>query len=270
MQWIDENRWQQNALPHKHNYFVIVWVKKGSGIHLIDLDKYQLTPGTIYCLSPGQIHLLKADEGTEGSVLTFTADFLCMAEDNYDLLYNSGLFYTLSQKPVIPVTEALRVDLEEVMQKMQKEYENFFLMRAEILRSFLKIFLIYLTRHTHLLKAEHHHSRNSEMVRLFFSSLEKNYTKKKKVADYADELVVTPNYLNEIVKKVSGSPASEHIKQRVALEAKRQAAYSDVSMKEIAYSLGFDDIAGFSKYFKNATGMNFSVFKKNTELLLNS
>ncbi|MCW3111245.1 MAG: helix-turn-helix protein, partial [Segetibacter sp.] len=72
----------------------------------------------------------------------------------------------------------------------------------------------------------------------------------------------------EIVKKTSGTPASDHIKHRIVLEAKRHAAYSDVSMKEIAYSLGFDDVAHFSKYFKNATGINFTDFKKDLSSLM--
>src|SRR4051812_21640721 len=87
MQWIEEHRWQQNGVPHKHNYYVIVWVKNGSGTHLIDLDKYQITPGTIYCLTPGQVHLLKGEKGIEGCVISFTTDFLCLAEQNYDLLF---------------------------------------------------------------------------------------------------------------------------------------------------------------------------------------
>jgi AraC family transcriptional activator of pobA len=269
MQWIDLNRWQQNAVPHKHNYFVIVWVKKGSGYHLIDLEKYELASNTVYCLSPGQIHLLKANEETEGLVISFTADFLCLTEENYDLLFNSGLFYTFSQSPVIPITPDIRNELEDISGKLLREYENFFLLRSEILRGYLKIFLIYLTREFEQSKRNSHHSKNIEMVKNFFSSLEKNFSSKKMVADYAAEFAVTPNYLNEIVKKVSGFPASEHIKHRVVLEAKRHAAYSDVSMKEIAYSLGFDDIAHFSKYFKNATGMNFSDFKKNADQLFN-
>jgi AraC-like DNA-binding protein len=84
----------------------------------------------------------------------------------------------------------------------------------------------------------------------------------KMVAEYAEELSVSPNHLNEIVKKVSGFPASHHIRQRVLLEAKRLAAYSGASMKEIAYSLGFEDIAHFSKFFKNLSGSNFTSYKK--------
>jgi AraC family transcriptional activator of pobA len=270
MQWIDQNRWQQNATPHKHSYFVLVWVRSGSGIHLIDLDKYEIQPDTVYCLSPGQIHLLKASSDIDGCVISFSSEFLCLTEENYDLLFNSGLFNTFSQSPVIRITDEIRTELEELQQKMLREYENFFLLRSEILRGYLKIFLIYLTRQYESTKKEPAHSRNIELVKNFFSSLEKHFITKKMVADYASEFAVTPNYLNEVVKKVTGFPASDHIKHRIVLEAKRHAAYSDVSMKEIAYSLGFDDIAHFSKYFKNATGINFTDFKKSAESLFSN
>jgi YesN/AraC family two-component response regulator len=85
---------------------------------------------------------------------------------------------------------------------------------------------------------------------------------KKMVADYASELMVTPNYLNQIVKRVSGFPASHHIQQYLIIEAKRQATQSCRSMKEIAYDLGFDDLAHFSKFFKSKSGTNFTNFKK--------
>ena len=53
------------------------------------------------------------------------------------------------------------------------------------------------------------------------------------------------------------------------LEAKRQAAYSSLTMKEIAYQLGFDDIAHFSKFFKNVSGSSFTDFKKKNAIVFN-
>lgn len=81
-------------------------------------------------------------------------------------------------------------------------------------------------------------------------------------ACYYGLLSVTPNYLNEIVKKTTGRSASHHIRQRIVFEAKRQATYSDSCMKQIGYYLGFDDMAHFSKFFKMVTGINFTDFKK--------
>jgi AraC-like DNA-binding protein len=262
MDWIAQNRFQQNEVPHRHTYFVIIWVKNGTGVHFIDVDKYELENNTVYCLTPGQIHQLKVEGPIDGYVISFTAEFLSLNEDNFNLLFNTGLFYTFSHSPVIKVSEEMADDMGGIVTKMMKEYANFFLLRSEILRGFLKIFLIYLTRQFEGADSQAQQPRNIELAKRFLSLLEQQFTTKKMVADYADQLAVTPNYLNEVIKKVSGFPASHHIQQRIVLEAKRQAAWSDTSMKEIAWHLGFDDVAHFSKFFKNVAGTSFSDFRK--------
>jgi len=262
MEWIAQNRFHQNEVPHRHSYFAIIWIKKGKGVHFIDVDKYELENDTVYCLTPGQIHLLTVDGPIDGYVISFTAEFLSLNEDNFNLLFNTGLFYTFSHSPVIKVSAEMADDMGGVVEKMMKEYANFFLLRSEILRGFLKIFLIYLTRQFEGADPNPQQPRNIELAKKFLSLLEKQFATKKMVADYADQLAVTPNYLNEVIKKVSGFPASHHIQQRIVLEAKRQAAYSDISMKEIAWHLGFDDVAHFSKFFKNVSGSSFSDFRK--------
>lgn len=262
MDWIEQNRWQQNSTPHRHNYFVIVWVKQANGIHLIDLDKFELQNDTVYCITPGQVHLLSVNGPANGYVISFTADFMGASDENFDLLFNTGLFNTFSHSPVIKVSEEMVEEMEDMAAKMSKEYSNFFLLRSEILKGYLKIFLIYLTRQFENAQQTESHSKNIDLVKKFFGLIEKNYTSKRMVTEYADELIVTPNYLNEVVKKITGFPASHHIQQRVILEAKRQAAYSSLTMKEVAYDLGFDDIAHFSKFFKNASGQSFTDFRK--------
>jgi AraC family transcriptional regulator, transcriptional activator of pobA len=79
---------------------------------------------------------------------------------------------------------------------------------------------------------------------------------------YANELFVSPNYLTDVVKKVTGHSASYHIQQRTVQEAKRLIMYDEVTMKMVASSLGFEDLSHFSKYFKKAAGMNFTDFRK--------
>jgi YesN/AraC family two-component response regulator len=96
----------------------------------------------------------------------------------------------------------------------------------------------------------------------FAQSLDKQFRTKRAVCDYAAELSVTANYLNEAVRTVSGRPASYHIQQRVVQEAKRLALYTDSNMKMVAHSLGFLDSAHFSKFFRKVAGVNFSEFKK--------
>lgn len=262
MEWIDQNRWEQNSIPHRHNYFVIIWVKNGGGEHLIDLEKFELKDNTIFCVTPGQVHLMNIKGPANGYVISFTAEFMGLEEENFSLLFKTGLFHTFSHSPALDVNEELAAEMDDLAGRMMKEFANYFLLRSEILRGFLKIFLVYLTRQVDKMIHTEAPSKTTDMLKKFFSLLEKNYVTKRMVTDYASEMIITPNYLNEVVKKSTGFPASHHIQQRIILEAKRKAVYSNLSMKEIAYELGFDDIAHFSKFFKNASGQSFTDFKK--------
>jgi AraC family transcriptional activator of pobA len=122
--------------------------------------------------------------------------------------------------------------------------------------------MIYFSRNLKESERDVVQTREAELVRKFMSLLKKNFISQKMVSDYAGQLFVTPNYLNRTVKKITDFTASHHIQQQIILEAKRKAIYSTTSMKEIAYGLGFDNLAHFSKFFKNNCGMSFTDFKK--------
>jgi YesN/AraC family two-component response regulator len=104
--------------------------------------------------------------------------------------------------------------------------------------------------------------KEKEVVSQFMEHLNKHFVTKKLVSDYADDLCISPNYLNTIIKKVTGFPVSHHIQQCIIREAKCRALQSGAMMKEIAYDLGFNDLAHFSKFFKNYSGTSFSSFMK--------
>ena len=122
--------------------------------------------------------------------------------------------------------------------------------------------MLYLSRKSGAGDSPGVYDKDLQLVKRFMMLLRENIVHKKMVANYAGELCVTPGYLNRVVKKVSGFPASYHIQQYIILEAKRQAIHLGSTMKEIAYTLGFTDPAHFSKFFKNGNGASFSQFKR--------
>jgi AraC-like DNA-binding protein len=101
-------------------------------------------------------------------------------------------------------------------------------------------------------------------VKNFKDLLEKHFIDWKKVGDYATELNLSSDYLNNVVKATIGKTAKELIQQRTVLEAKRLGLHTNLSTKEIAYQIGFDDPSHFSKFFKNVEGASFTDFR--TEL----
>ena len=251
----------QPALIHC-NLFTILWVMKGSGSIIIDMDKLEINDSTIYFVKPGQVLSLDASENTEGYVLTFARSFLCTYEDQVDSLITSGLFDPSSGAVMIPLDPITSAEMHSLAEGMIGEFNRTSLGRNEILRGLLKIFLMYISRLYVHENRQYSKPGNTDLVKRFFELLEKNYISCRVVSDYAKKLAVTSNYLNDVVKKATGVSVSSHIQQRVVLEAKRKATHAQMTMKEVAYKLGFDDSYHFSKYFKKASGVNFSQFKK--------
>ncbi|MBW8688348.1 helix-turn-helix domain-containing protein [Chitinophaga rhizophila] len=243
-------------------YFEIIWMQEGTGTIAIDAVHHPFNNDMIYCLTPGQVRQCKLQHAPKGYYISFSQDFLyrwatyTMGNTWLDThIYGMGL-------SMISSDADMQYEIEDLMTKMSKEYCNHYLLRSEVLAGLLNILVIYFSRRQHVRVNELAQSKEIELVQRFISLVKVHFRTMKFVADYASELCVTANHLNRIVKKITGTPASSHIQQHIIMEAKRQALHSNVSMKEIAYLLGFDDHSHFSKYFKNNSGMNFTSFKK--------
>jgi AraC family transcriptional regulator, transcriptional activator of pobA len=153
--------------------------------------------------------------------------------------------------------------MKAIFAQLREEYRANGLDHLELLRGLLNMYLLYVSRLTG--QNGPTGNRDQDLVTRFMRLLHEEFTTRKLVCDYAEELCVSPNHLNRTVKSVSGHTASFHIQQQIINEAKRMATYSRSSMKEIAYYLGFDEISHFSKFFKNKTGSNFRDFKRDLQ-----
>ncbi|MBS1603839.1 MAG: helix-turn-helix domain-containing protein [Bacteroidetes bacterium] len=246
-----------------HHQFRIFWITRGAGLFHIDMQRFDILSGQLFCILPGEVHLIQSGEDLEGYVISFTRNFLSIGDIDPDMAHHpDGITQLFEHCKTIQASNDSIPDMALIMERLLKEYNSSDAFRLELLNRYFKIFLIYLSRQVDTNGALASHSRTVGLVQRFMDLLNHNFKEMRMVADYARQLAVTPNYLNESIKRSTGHPASYHIRQRIALEAKRQAAYSDVCMKEIAYYLGFSDSAHFSKFFKNTTGMNFTDFKK--------
>ncbi|MDJ1482671.1 helix-turn-helix domain-containing protein [Cytophagaceae bacterium YF14B1] len=261
LQWLEQNHPISFNSPIRTTGFEIIWIVEGTGKLTVDCQEYVIEPNLIYCLSPGQLRQFSTNGKVEGYYISLSEEFAYLAENKQDFS-----FLTLQNSfgrnlQIIHITKEIHHELEDILMKMRTELSNCFMLRTEILKGLLKIFIIYLSRKAERQDYVNVPEKDIHIADRFIALLKIHYTTKRMVADYARELCVTPNYLNRIVKKVSGFPASYHIQQHIILEAKRQALYSGLSMKEVAYELGFTDYAHFSKFFKNNSGMNFTAFK---------
>jgi len=264
---IETARTQHTApdLPHRHDFFTIILVKNALGSHQIDFQTFDLQDNTLYFIAPEQVHHLAVDAGTDpnGHVLMFTRDFLQQYSLGPDGLHGLELFFNCEEaRPLVLETEEMAV-LLDISSKIADEHNTSRVYRWEILGAFLSLLLLESSR-MKLEKQQHNVQlghRASEIVRSFKNAVEQHFQEWHLVVDYAQAQHLSSNYLNEVIKSETGSSAKDWIQQRLLLEAKRLAQYSDMPAKEIAFALGYEDVAHFSKFFKNLEGRSFSEFK---------
>jgi len=262
-----EERNLQDCCPdikgHISSHYEIIWVLKGEGSLWMNLEKQRVAAGSICCIKPNLCHKLEAEGILEGFRLSFNESFLGLGDHEIESGYRSALISMFDGEQALITDPATTADMQETTEKLLCEFNNADLFRTEILRRYLKVFLVYLARQfgqAH--SGQFRQKRTVDLVERFFALLSRDFGIKRTVSDYAGQLFVSPNYLNEMVKKNTGHSAGYHIRQRVILEVKRMVTFAGASTKEVAYTLGFSDMAHFSRFFKQNAGLNFSDFKK--------
>lgn len=249
---------------HRHNYYEIFLFVEGGGYHDIDFQEIPIQPRSVHFVSPGQVHLVRRALDSYGFVLFFSRDFYSLNLQNKDILFDLPFLNNNSVNPAINLDETRFQELFTLMKSVQQEYEANEGRQEDILRSYLNIMLHKSKQFYTEVNGEQEEQVNpvNQLVQSYKILIEKNFSKLHLVKQYADQLSTTPEYLTEATKKVCGKTASEMISDRIVLEAKRLLMYSDLSNKEIAHVLNYDDPSYFSRFLKNKIGMSPSEFRQ--------
>jgi AraC family transcriptional regulator, transcriptional activator of pobA len=255
--------------PVRQPHHQIVWITRGSGYFSIDLEKYRIEDNSAFTIPPGRFHQIMAEGRLSGFVLSFNIDFLYLAIESPGRPFFKEICTDLKRVKMYLMDGGDQA-LQSLLAGMTREFEAQNIFRLEIVSGLFKVFLIYMKRQSTSIRQEETSCPGLRLFNNFYAKVDNQFRTKKQVADYAHELSVSPNYLSEVVRKGTGHSAGYHIRQRTVQEAKRLVIFNDSNMKTVAYSLGFDDLSHFSKYFKNAAGMNFRDFKKKFTRHVNS
>ena len=255
----------QIGVPHRHDFYTVYWIKKGKLLHTIDAVTHEVKKNTLFFVAPGQVHNLQATDKIDGYMIAFRDAFMCLKDQSQVSGINSGLFFNSQFSSVIHLNDEQEKDIEAVVRLMMKELTMQEPEYDMALHGLLRYFLVLASRikgENVGISPEQHAAHNSSIFLKFKNLIEEKYRELKTVSDYAGQLHIKPVLLNEISKQLSGITAGEHIRNRVILEAQRYLYNTDLTAKEIAYKLGFDDPHYFSRFFKKYTNQSPSEFKE--------
>ncbi|MGY3545330.1 AraC family transcriptional activator of pobA [Bradyrhizobium sp. USDA 4472] len=237
---------------HRHaRLHQVLLIERGGGEATLDGRAVPLKPMQIVNVPVGHVHGFSFVPGTEGWVLTIAAEMLDEA-----LLAAEGLRSVLSRSGVVRGTPQIRA----VMKQIFAEHAARDFGRAHVLRALSAAMIGLVAR---ALTRDSGSSGNSEsnLFRRFEALLEQHHLERWTVADYADALAITPTHLNRITRAATGDTASHLILNRLVREARRNLVYTNLPVSTIAYALGFEDPAYFSRVYAAATGLSPRAFR---------
>lgn len=259
----DADRHFEVQYPHRHDFFEILFLTKGSGIHIIDFKEYQIAENSIFFLSPGQIHSIEFSKDIEGYIFLFTPEFYLLNKQNKHKLLEFPFFYHLgeNQPPIYLDKEIDIVFLTDLFKKGCEEIRIGDENTPEMISSLLDLLLTSSKRLYPSTEKVISSKPGHLLVKKFKQYIEENYHNNFSVADYANLLNITPSHLTETVKAVTGRTSTDFINDKITLEIKRLLLFSDLSATEIATQLNFNDQSYFTKYFKKHTGLTPKQFR---------
>jgi len=249
-----ENAYQpyNASLPHRHNYYEVLYFREGGGEHEIDFNTYPVQANSLHFVSPEQVHLLRREKHVTGFVISFAREF-CI--DGYGGISFPGSFPFFDNPYIAPVAKAERpADQEELLELFNRISTTYTSDRDDrdfILACNLSLLLV-ISRRLFGVHDEPGKKMNqrSELVRKFRQLVDQHYVQIKSVSEYSNLLHISSGHLNDTVQRETGKTASEIIYDRILLEAKRMLYHSQKSIKEIAFALNYDDPSYFIKFFK--------------------
>ena len=252
--------------------YQVVYKQEGCGPIRYGRNSYDYKDGTLIFTSPGQVvgfgdENTTADfESSEGWTLAFHPDLIRKSDLGDKIRQYSFFDYEVNE--ALHLSEEEKTIIEELLEKIVKEYcQNLDRHSQHLIVSNIQLLLDYCLRFYDR-QFYTRTSLNSDVISKFERYLHAYYqtgnaeeTGIPSVSYMASQLNLSPNYLSDLLKKVTGKTAQEHIHLYLIEQAKSSLLNSNFSISEIGYSLGFEYPQHFSKLFKAKTGMSPRVYR---------
>lgn len=245
-------------------YIKVIFLSEGFKIK-VDFGVYNTLCPSLFFISPNQLLNIEELGDEPGYFIFYNVDFYCIQIHDDEVACDGLLFNNVHNIPMTTIPKQECAFVNYLFVQMEDEFVLKGSSQEEMIRTYLKQIFIKSARFwklQHLDGKLAQQNNDLEFFRRFTQLVEANFKKKHSVADYADIMTIAPKTLTHKFKRMNLPQPNEIIKNRIILEAKRLLVHTFKSSKEIAYNLGYEDPAYFSRLFFIKTGETPSGFKK--------
>lgn len=238
--------------PHRLSFYYFQYLEKGTATFKTDLEEFTIIGGELAFGMPNQIFTkLPYDKNLPQYALSFDENTLSLLPGVYPFLVNPFNVHSISFD--ITTQQRIKNLLSGLFQLLNASRKQ---KKAEVILAHLHTLLTeYNTSYFERYQSQSS-GTNAKLLKYiaFKLTVENSLTEHHDVQAIAEKLALTTNTLYAIVKEFAGLSPKEWITSRLMLEAQRKLQYSTISVKELAYELGFNDPGYFSRLFKKNTG----------------
>ncbi len=248
--------------PHSHPHFTqIVLVRSGSGTMKADERTLEFGNHSVLIVPPHVVHGFKYAEDSDGWVLTIAESHqraLVGRAPEFETLWKTSRVLDLAEAP-----KSFNI-MNEALLRLDRELDEGAAVAVVAAEAYLTAILVTLLREigSRQAAAEPVPRGHGAVVALFKDLIERRYREGWPLQRFADELNVSYAALRSACMNVVGEPPIKLVHDRIIVEAKRNLIYSDMSIAQIAYWLGFEDPSYFSRFFTKQTGERPAAFRQ--------
>ena len=207
------------------------------------------------------------NQNQAGHFCVFTKDFLPPSKIGLDI--DQLHVFSNQSDFVFQITKEQYLQVKTIFEKMHEEINTNYEFKYDLLRNYLMELIHYGQKLTPILPETASKTAATRITSLFIELLERQFPIEnttqslvlKTPKDYAAALNVHVNHLNKVLKDTIGKTTSEIVSSRINQEAKILLKQTNWNVSEIAYSLGFDEVAHFSNFFKKHSGASPNIFR---------
>jgi AraC family transcriptional regulator, transcriptional activator of pobA len=259
---------QRNVMPYnRRNYYKISLIRGRNRVEYADKVIEIQHNALLFATPKVPYHWVPMDDQQAGTFCVFTDAFL--VKNKSGVLLDELPIFKAGGHPVFEIGDADADEIQRVFGKMQTELGSDYEFKYDLLRNYL-LELIHMGQKMNPATVLHAHpNAAARIASLFVELLERQFPIEsphqrlglRTANEYAARLAVHVNHLNKVLKEHTGQTTTELIHGRMVQEAKILLKQTDWNISEIAFSLGFEEVAHFSNFFKKQTAVAPMAFR---------
>ncbi len=243
----------------RYDFYQIIWFcnVQGDNLYFLDFNEYRIHSGQLVIVYPGQIDKLDI-RGKEGFLFAVHNESFFRLNQKINSSYLNGYDSNI----FVDIPDDLNPVLTKLTDLIQQEYNE--QNRIDLMEMYMEAFLFHISS----LATQNKGNKKSPgdfIIAELMKLIDLFFIKERESCFYADRMGMSIKKLNDLCLKGTGKTVKQHLCERLVLEIKKEIGLGEKNLKEIAFDLGFNEPAYFTRFFKQNTGITPTQFRLSLE-----